>query len=107
MKKSEHLIALHKAIALSEKIMDSLKDGDSDLANSIADGRLSLIQNIDFLKLTQQHPDIAPLAIEQFEKTNIRLIKTSSEIKDTVAEEIKKIKKSLSGTKAYNDISKQ
>ncbi|MGK0442096.1 MAG: hypothetical protein ACJA0N_001903, partial [Pseudohongiellaceae bacterium] len=34
MKKSEHLIALHKAIALSEKIMDSLKDGDSDLANS-------------------------------------------------------------------------
>lgn len=107
MSKSPHLQALHKATNLSTEILQALKSGDSKLANSIAEDRYAIIQNIDFAELTQQYPDIAPIALAQFETANNRLIKTTTEIKDTVAEEINKVQKSLAGAKAYSEISKQ
>ena len=107
MKVNKPLKKLHQATAISEEILHALKNGDSNQANSLAELRLSLIQSISFSDLLQSHPKEAPLAIEQFEKSNHRLIETSNNIKLAISDEIKKVKKSLSGAKIYNEINKQ
>lgn len=107
MNKNKDLLTLQRVNKLCDDIYQALNNGDTDAANKVAAERLFLIQSINFEFLINECPTDAHTAIGEFEKTNALLISNSEEIKKTVWDELKKVKKSVSATKIYNQVSKQ
>lgn len=96
--------AVTEAILLTEKILQALQQGDSELAASYLDDRQVLLEAIPFQQLPQDLPKSLNFAFNHLLDLNEQLVMASEQVQSSIGDKLNTIKKGLSVTKAYQDV---
>lgn len=100
----QSLMLIDKAERLQEQIVDALKAGNSETAETLCQEHQRVITEIPFAELPTEIPQELSQALLRLQRGNDKLTAVTENIQREIGEQLNQVQRGISGSQVYRDI---